>query len=289
MGSLILLDTVFAFTKTAILTSLMAENSTSFLLQNANFVQVDTAIKDNVQNRVLMAGGKHVTVESWGFGLLETGSTDSTFVNGQHIPSANRSNSLTGPDGYFQKNWFQRRRPAYTDIGMSHVIDVKAWGAAGDGTTDDTGALNSILNRAANQSSIVYFPFGVYKITDTLHVPVGSRIMGQAWSQIMASGVKFQDERKPRVAVKVGNTGDVGIVEIQSMMFTVSGPTAGAVLMEWNVHESVQGSAGMWGKYCYEDILKQLIQDMAQFADSMSMYRFAFSSRRSNWVKSAAW
>lgn len=40
---------------------------------------------------------------------------------------------------------------------------------------------------------------------------------------------------------------DVGIIEMQSMMVTVSGPTAGAVLMEWNVHESMQGSAGLWG------------------------------------------
>ena len=50
------------------------------------------------------------------------------------------------------------------------------------------------------------------------------------------------------MAVQVGKEGDVGIVEIQNMMFTVSGPTAGAVLMEWNVHESTQGSAGLWGK-----------------------------------------
>jgi len=26
------------------------------------------------------------------------------------------------------------------------------------------------------------------------------------------------------------------------MLFTVQGPTAGAILMEWNVHESTQGS-----------------------------------------------
>jgi hypothetical protein len=30
------------------------------------------------------------------------------------------------------------------------------------------------------------------------------------------------------------------------MMFTGSGPTAGAVFMEWNIHESEQGSAAMW-------------------------------------------
>ena len=63
----------------------------------------------------------------------------------------------------------------------------------------------------------------------------------------MAEGIKFQDEIDPRVMVKVGQPGDVSVVEIQDMLFTVSGNTAGAVLMEWNVHESIQGSSGLWG------------------------------------------
>lgn len=45
---------------------------------------------------------------------------------------------------------------------------------------------------------------------------------------------------------RVGEPGDKGIVEISDFLFTVQGPTAGAVLVEWNVHEDTQGSAGMW-------------------------------------------
>lgn len=30
------------------------------------------------------------------------------------------------------------------------------------------------------------------------------------------------------------------------MMFTTQGNTAGAVLMEWNIHEVAKGSVGMW-------------------------------------------
>lgn len=233
------------------MTSLLADNSTAFLVQNCLFEQVDTAIVDNVKGNTLMAGGSVVQVDSWGFGRVAVSSTDVSFVNGQNIPRMNRSSSLTTSDAFSQPNFFQRHRPAYTDIGMSQVIDVKEWGAAGDGVHDDTAVLNSILDRAANMSSIVFIPFGVYIITDTLQVPVGSRIVGQVWSQIMATGPKFQDDKNPRVAVKVGHPGDVGIIEIQSMMFTVSGPTAGAILMEWNVHESTQGSAGMWGMLSY--------------------------------------
>ncbi|KAL4745631.1 hypothetical protein BDW72DRAFT_198455 [Aspergillus terricola var. indicus] len=136
-----------------------------------------------------------------------------------------------------------RRRPKYNDIGNSQVLDVKALGAKGDGITDDTTVLNSILARGADMSSIVFFPYGVYVMKDTLKIPPNSRILGQAWSQIMAIGSKFDDARNPRVAVKVGNNGDIGIVETQDLLFTVSGPGAGAVLVEWNIHEFSQGSA----------------------------------------------
>lgn len=52
----------------------------------------------------------------------------------------------------------------------------------------------------------------------------------------------------PRVMVQVGNAGDAGVIEIQDLMFTNVGPTAGLILMEWNVAETTKGSAAMWGK-----------------------------------------
>lgn len=48
--------------------------------------------------------------------------------------------------------------------------------------------------------------------------------------------------------VLVGIPGDTGSVEIQDLLVTVAGPTAGAVLMEWNIAQDKQGSAAMWGK-----------------------------------------
>lgn len=44
------------------------------------------------------------------------------------------------------------------------------------------------------------------------------------------------------MADRVGDVGDSGKIEISDMLFTVKGPTAGAILMEWNVHEDSQGS-----------------------------------------------
>ena len=50
--------------------------------------------------------------------------------------------------------------------------------------TDDSAALNAILSENAAKEKISYFPYGVYIVKNTLHVPPGSRIVGEAWAVI---------------------------------------------------------------------------------------------------------
>ena len=50
-------------------------------------------------------------------------------------------------------------------------FDVKQYGAKGNGTTDDTTAIQNAINAALTATGgIVYFPHGKYKITDTLSI-----------------------------------------------------------------------------------------------------------------------
>ncbi|KAJ5613709.1 hypothetical protein N7528_007363 [Penicillium herquei] len=249
VGSFVLVDAIIANTPTGIITTLESENSTALLLQNVGFYNTQTAILDNTAGKTLIAGGDQTILESWGFGMVND-PDGARFVSGANLLAMNRTASTVGNTTYNTgPNFFTRRRPKYDELGNTQVLDVKALGAKGDGVTDDTVVLNSILTRAANMSSVVFFPHGVYIIQDTLKIPKNSRILGQAWSQIMATGDKFGDVKNPRVAVKVGNEGDEGIAEIQDLLFTVSGPTSGAVLVEWNIHESTQGSAGLWDSH----------------------------------------
>ncbi len=46
--------------------------------------------------------------------------------------------------------------------------------------------------------------------------------------------------------LQVGNAGDEGIVELQDLLFTTKGPTAGLILMEWNIAETSTAAAAMW-------------------------------------------
>jgi len=87
---------------------------------------------------------------------------------------------------------------------------------------------------------------GSYILTSTINVPAGSRIVGETWSQLVAHGSYFQDANNPKALVRVGQTGEVGNVELQDLIVTTKGPTAGAILIECNIKASSAGSAGLW-------------------------------------------
>lgn len=68
------------------------------------------------------------------------------------------------------------RRPAATNL---YVATAAPWGAAGNGTNDDTVAIQSALIAAgANGGGIVFLPPGKYHLTNTLTVPSGVELRG---------------------------------------------------------------------------------------------------------------
>lgn len=75
---------------------------------------------------------------------------------------------------------------------LTDVYDVKAYGAAGDGTTDDTSAIQATIDAAANEDGVVYFPLASSGyVSGSIELP-NSRIMlyggGASVSVIAASG-----------------------------------------------------------------------------------------------------
>jgi glucan 1,3-beta-glucosidase len=95
---------------------------------------------------------------------------------------------------------------------------------------------------------IVYFPAGVYIISKTVDVPAGTRIVGEAWSVLMANGPAFSSELKPTPMLKVGKSGDKGVAEISDIIFATKGAQPGAILVQWNIRDPAgqPGASGMW-------------------------------------------
>jgi polygalacturonase len=72
-----------------------------------------------------------------------------------------------------------------------NYIDLREFGAKGDGITDDTVALESAMDRASREEGTVYFPPGVYCIRP-VKVPSHITLMGNsAW------GYNFRNGRDP--------------------------------------------------------------------------------------------
>ena len=142
-------------------------------------------------------------------------------------------------------NVFQRAKPQYENVPVSSFVSVKSKGAKGDGVSDDTAALQQIFD-SATPDQIVYFDHGAYVISDTVRVPKNIKITGEIWPLIMVQGSAFQDINNPKPAFQVGQPGDFGSVEMSDLVFETIGPAPGAIIMEWNVAQTSQGSAGMW-------------------------------------------
>lgn len=76
-----------------------------------------------------------------------------------------------------------------TGVGWYNVMDAP-YNATGDGTTDDTGAVNAALNDATNAGGgVVYFPAGTYRILSALVGASGVRLAGahRSVSQIVST------------------------------------------------------------------------------------------------------
>ncbi|KAF3801934.1 putative glucan endo-1 3-beta-glucosidase [Colletotrichum gloeosporioides] len=250
VGSLSLVDVHMWGVPVVIETSLFEDNSTALHIDNGGFQNCETIVLKSQTNSVLYPGdGTGLTnVLSWGFGKVADPSGETGFVNGANMaaPEAYPASLLVTDDIHPPAKSFHRTRPSYADPGNSQIFDVKALGAKGDGATDDTAVLNRILDIAANVSGIVYFPHGVYVIKDTsglAHYQPGMAADHGHRLPVRGHGEPAGRSARGRRGVRRC------VMEIQCMMSTVRGPTAGAVLVEWNVHESSQGSAGLWDSH----------------------------------------
>ncbi len=99
-------------------------------------------------------------------------------------------------------------------------VDVKEYGATGNGTTDDTTAIQNAINSISTAGGTVLFPIGTYLISSTLTVPnyvflVGmSRYRSQLKASTAITMVSFPDRDSAGIMMMLltGNsTASVGI------------------------------------------------------------------------------
>ncbi len=116
-----------------------------------------------------------------------------------------------------------------------NAVNVKtAYGAVGDGETDDTTA----LQRAVDDHDIVFLPHGAYRVSRTLHLKPNTKLLGvhAPYSMIapmMTEGGDFCDPKNPQPVLSTANTADA---DTQLAWFSVFMPRElahGAYMLDW--------------------------------------------------------
>ncbi|KAI8950332.1 pectate lyase superfamily protein-domain-containing protein [Xylaria longipes] len=240
VGSAIIMDSTFKDTQVAVKTaytdSTTPDTAGSVILENVELTNVPTAVQG--KSSTFLQGGS-MTIAGWGQGHQYVSGANRELSG--DVTANTRPASLTGTNGFYS-----RSKPQYEDLAASDFVSARSSGAKGDGTTDDTAALQSAINSASN-GKVLFLDYGLYKVTGTLKIPAGTKIIGEGYPVIMASGDFFGDINTPQPMLQVGaNSGDAGQVELIDFVVGNSGPAPGAKLIEWNLASDVSNPSGMW-------------------------------------------
>jgi glucan 1,3-beta-glucosidase len=242
VGSVNIIDSTITgspvFLQTAWTTGSLPPAAGSLYLENVQLNNVPVAVQGPA-GTVLQGSAGSTTIGAWGQGHKYTPSGPTTFQGA--LTPATRQNTLLESDS---SRYYTKSKPQYETSPTASFVSIRSAGAKGDGSTDDTAAIQSALISAASSNKIVFFDFGVYKVSQTIYIPPGSRIVGESYPVILASGSLWSHISTPCPVLQIGKSGESGSVELSDMVVSTQGSAPGAVLIEWNLAASP--GAGMW-------------------------------------------
>lgn len=138
---------------------------------------------------------------------------------------------------------------AITDTG-GQVVNVKAFGATGDGVTDDTDAINAAMSAAVAVNGAVYFPAGTYVCNGAT-----SPARDTGWIEISGAGrdaTILQSNAAGDHTFKLSMPGrisdltvDAGAIATNALELITAGPTLSYVQLD-NVSCGNTGTDGGW-------------------------------------------
>ncbi|CBX90532.1 similar to exo-beta-1,3-glucanase [Plenodomus lingam JN3] len=243
VGSITLLDSEISNTPIGIVTSKTDSSlpaaGASLYMENIVLNNVETAILGPNSTYLAGSSGQSV-ISAWADGhrYLPNG------PNAQRAPiePSKRPAELLDANGKF----YERSRPQYGEVPLSQFMSARDAGARGDGTTDDTKALNAAILKAKYEGKILFIDAGYYKVTGTIYVPPGSKIVGEALSAvILSAGDYFNDMENPKAVVQIAQPGEQGRVELSDLFVSTQGQQKGAILIEYNL-ASYDEPSGLW-------------------------------------------
>ncbi len=243
VGSVTLIDSTFTNVPVAVLTAWTTTSNPatagSLVLENIALNNVPVAVKG--PSGTMLAGGT-TTIAAWGTGHKYTPSGPNQFA-GAITANARPAALLTNG------RYYTRSKPQYENLPASSFISARSSGARGNAGNDDTAALQAAIDASVAQNKVLFIDYGLYRVTSTLRIPPGARIVGESYPVILAAGGFFSDMNNPQPVVQVGQTsGQIGRVELSDFIVSTQNSQPGAILFQWNLASGTDGSApsGMW-------------------------------------------
>jgi glucan 1,3-beta-glucosidase len=243
VGSIVFIDSEISNTPVGISTGISSTSipatANSLILENVRLNNVPVAVQGAGSSTVLAGSIGQTTISGWGQGHSYTPTGPNPFQN-SITPNSRPASLVAGSD------YYEHSKPQYESVPASGFVSVRANGAKGDGITSDDAALNAIFASAAISGKIVYIDHGVYLVTNTIYIPSGVKVVGEAYPVILSSGSSFSDINNPQPVVQVGKPHESGIVEFSDVIVSSKGAQAGAILIEWNLAAPTSTPSGLW-------------------------------------------
>ncbi|KAI8936911.1 exo-1,3-beta-glucanase [Plenodomus lindquistii] len=256
VGSVVIIDSEITncekFVDMAWKTNSVPRGAGQLVLENIKLNNVPIAIMGS--GATVLPGGT-LTIQAWGQGNKYTPNGPTKF-QGAFTPTA-RPTGLLDNGKYYSKS-----KPQYENLGTGDFISARDAGATGNGATDDTQAIQNAITQAVAQNKVLFFEHGVYKVTQTIYVPPGARMVGETFSTIMGSGATWSDINNPRPIIQIGRPGDSGTVEWSDMLVQTQGATPGAIVIQYNLN--TQRGSGIWDVHTRIGGAKGTNQQVAQ-------------------------
>jgi hypothetical protein len=142
--------------------------------------------------------------------VFSSASTGNPIFTGYPVTRDQLSLPLLGTDSSF----IQAGTSAVTRVMQDKVrerVSVKDFGAVGDGTTDDTAAIQAALNAGIAANKAVYFPGGTYKVTYLVQITLPNSAQGSQATNYFAQLVAYGDGFSNTI-INCTNTGWLKII-----------------------------------------------------------------------------
>ncbi|TEA13507.1 Glucan 1,3-beta-glucosidase [Colletotrichum sidae] len=250
-SSVTLLDSKFVNVETALRTprepGVTPAAAGTLVLENVAFERVGTVLQGPRNNTIIQGSASSRVTQGFAMGHIYTPAGPNDFTGSN--PSLFRSYPALQTTTANGTRYYERSKPHYESLPASAFLSARSAGAKGDGAADDTLALNNLFNLAASSGKIAFVDAGTYFVSDTVFIPAGSKIVGEALASIiMGGGAKFANITAPHPVVKVGLAGDRGSIEWSDTILATRGAAPGAKVLEYNLNSSQGGGGGGGGE-----------------------------------------